>query len=91
MFPNYVQTREREKRHPQVKEPNKGGRICEVRQPPTIHPRVPHDYMLRWDAAVSYPRSRVAAAEAKAPKAVDEDLYKIPHELLHSSHRVRIL
>ncbi|PKI56417.1 uncharacterized protein LOC116197584 [Punica granatum] len=94
-------TRAREKRCPNVKEQKKAGRICDVTQPPTRprHVATRHapasrhnvDGKLHRNDAVSYPRPRLAGAKPKPPKAVDEDLYKIPPELLHSSNRKKRL
>ncbi|KAK4771981.1 hypothetical protein SAY86_013756 [Trapa natans] len=70
-------TRPREKQ-------KKAGRISDVVQPPT---KLRH--------AVSPPRSdekpHRLAARAKPPKAVDEDLYKIPPELHPSAERKKML
>lgn len=90
-----MQTRPREKRCPHVKEQNKAGRICDVTQPPARHRHVArrhaahNDNVHQDDAVFSYPRPTVPA-QVKAPKAVDEDLYKIPPELLRSANRVSV-
>ncbi|KAK4775389.1 hypothetical protein SAY86_010324 [Trapa natans] len=89
------QTRAREKNGPHVKEQRKASRICDVTQPPTRHRHVMQRQaattgkLRRDDVGLSNPRPR-AAAKVKAPKAVDEDLYKIPAELLHSNRKKRL-
>ncbi|KAK4746719.1 hypothetical protein SAY87_025756 [Trapa incisa] len=89
--PPRLQGRAREKRCPRVNEQRKASRICDAAQPQTRHRRAAHtDKLQHRDDAVLYnsrPRA-AAAAKVRAPKAVDEDLYKIPPELLHSANRV---
>ncbi|KAK4784910.1 hypothetical protein SAY86_001599 [Trapa natans] len=90
--PPRLQGRAREKRCPRVNEQRKASRICDAAQPQTRHRRAAHtDKLQHRDDAVLYnsrPRA-AAAAKVRAPKAVDEDLYKIPPELLHSANRIR--
>ncbi|KAJ0080174.1 hypothetical protein Patl1_23031 [Pistacia atlantica] len=77
-------TRVGEKRGPQVKEQKKQQQVkkvcdCHVTQPPRKQP----------------PRSKYGVVTptplpVRPPKAVDEDLYKIPPELLHSQKRKKM-
>ncbi|KAF9670201.1 hypothetical protein SADUNF_Sadunf13G0043800 [Salix dunnii] len=74
-------TRTREERGPHSREQRKQGKVCDVtgparKQQPTTMPRC------RKKDAVIPPK-----VHPKPPKAVDEDLYKIPPELLRSSKR----
>lgn len=78
---NIVQTRGREKRGPHVKEQKRQGKVCDVAEPP----RKPSRQLLQHYDAVPPP---MPAASARPPKPVDEDLYKIPPDLLRTSKRV---
>ncbi|GMN25909.1 hypothetical protein TIFTF001_001115 [Ficus carica] len=69
----------REKRCPHVKEQKKQAKVCDVTEPPRNKP-------LRNDAASCPPPPPLPLP--RLPKPVDEDLYKIPPELLHASKRV---
>ncbi|XP_062144364.1 uncharacterized protein LOC133851800 isoform X2 [Alnus glutinosa] len=72
-------TRGREKkRGAHVKEPKRQGKVCDVTEPPRKASRqlLPH-----YDAV---PPPMPAA---RRPKPVDEDLYKIPPDLLRTSKR----
>ncbi|POO02979.1 ubiquitin hydrolase [Trema orientale] len=80
-------TRGREKRCPHVKEQKikQQSKVCDVTEPPrkpsshqTHHHHQPND---------AVPPRR----PARLPKPVDEDLYKIPPELLHASKRKKRL
>ncbi|XP_022743524.1 uncharacterized protein LOC111294479 isoform X2 [Durio zibethinus] len=93
-------SRVREKRRePHVKEQKKAGRVCDVTEPPRKyqHQR-PHHVPISnknnnnrtnskqvKDAVV--PSNRLPL---RPPKPVDEDLYKIPPELLNSSKRKKM-
>lgn len=75
-------------------------KVCNVNEPARKHPQNnvnnnnisklhPHDDVVTPTAT----RSRIlptaaVSVPARPPKPVDEDLYKIPPELLHSSKRV---
>ncbi|GMI79106.1 hypothetical protein like AT5G18310 [Hibiscus trionum] len=67
----------------------KGGRVCDVTEPPRKYPH--HHVSLsvsnttRKSKQLEY--DDVATNPKRVPKPVDEDLYKIPPELLHSSKR----
>ncbi|XVF30930.1 hypothetical protein REPUB_Repub16aG0101700 [Reevesia pubescens] len=91
-------SRVREKREAaQVKEPKKGGRVCDVTEPPRKYQhQLPHHHVpansnnnntnskqLKNDVV---PPKRLPVR----PKPVDEDLYKIPPELLHSTKRKKM-
>lgn len=86
-YETHLQTRVGEKRGPQVKEQKKQQqvkKVCDnhVTQPPRKQPP-------------PLPRSKYGVVTptqppVRPPKAVDEDLYKIPPELLHS-HNNRVI
>ncbi|XP_057960935.1 formin-like protein 2 isoform X2 [Malania oleifera] len=87
--------RERERRNPQVKEQKKQGKVCDVTEPPSKRPtpqKLPH---VRAHTRTAHPKAKPPppppSAAAKPPKAVDEDLYKIPPELLGTSKRKKML
>ncbi|XVF06505.1 hypothetical protein REPUB_Repub06bG0054000 [Reevesia pubescens] len=81
----------------QVKEKKKAGRVCDVTDPPRKYQhQLPHHHVqpisnnnnnnskeLKNDVVIPPKRLPVR----RPPKPVDEDLYKIPPELLHSSNR----
>ncbi|KDP23776.1 hypothetical protein JCGZ_23609 [Jatropha curcas] len=80
-----IKTRGRERRVPRVKEQKKLGKVCDVTEPP----RKQHMSMYtvshgKNDNDVPHPRPKLPT---RPTKAVDEDLYKIPPELLHSYKR----
>lgn len=79
-----VQTiRKTEKQSSHVKERKAQGKVCDVTEPP----RKTSQQLRHQDAAVT-PRPLPLRASARPPKPVDEDLYKIPPELLRTSKRV---
>ncbi|KAK8634027.1 hypothetical protein V6N13_014856 [Hibiscus sabdariffa] len=101
LVPSRKVSRVREKGGAHVKEQKKGGRVCDVTEPPRKHPHVSlslslsnNNYkhsttrkskQLKYDdVALAHNPKRVPV---RPPKPVDEDLYKIPPELLHSSNR----
>lgn len=71
-----------EKRCPRVKEHKRQGKVCDVTEPP----RKPSKQLQRAhdDVPPPMPTSRL-------PKPVDEDLYKIPADLLQASKRKKRL
>uniref|UniRef100_A0A803PU14 Uncharacterized protein n=1 Tax=Cannabis sativa TaxID=3483 RepID=A0A803PU14_CANSA len=75
----------REKRYPHVKEQKKQqqSKVCDVTDQPRKPSSKPHKAADHGHLNDAVPRR-----PAKLPKPVDEDLYKIPPELLHSSKRV---
>ncbi|CAK7341301.1 unnamed protein product [Dovyalis caffra] len=89
--------RMREKRGPHVKELRKQGKVCDVTEParkqqPTMpismynnnnNTKISHGHKI--DTVIG------SKVPVKHPKAVDEDLYKIPPELLRSPKRVSFL
>lgn len=77
-------TRGREKRGPHVKEQKRQGKVCDVAEPP----RKPSRQLLQHYDAIPPP---MPAASARPPKPVDEDLYKIPPDLLRTSKRKKML
>ncbi|KAL5566779.1 hypothetical protein UlMin_029943 [Ulmus minor] len=83
--PPVRKTRGREKRCPHVKEQKKQAKVCDVTEPPRNGKphHVPHIRQTQLNDVVSRPH--------RPPKPVDEDLYKIPPELLHSSRRKKRL
>ncbi|XP_059439383.1 uncharacterized protein LOC132171979 [Corylus avellana] len=77
-------TRGREKRGgggPHVKEQKRRGKVCDVTEPPRKPSRQHYD-------AVPPP---MPAMPPRPPKPVDEDLYKIPPDLLYTSKRKKML
>lgn len=85
--------RGREKRSPHVKEAKKQGKVCDVTEPPRKQQqqqqqqqqkKQKHQNQVLHKDAVT-PTVRL---HPRPPKPVDEDLYKIPPELLHTSKRV---
>ncbi|XP_039006115.1 uncharacterized protein LOC120133634 [Hibiscus syriacus] len=89
-------SRVREKGGPHVKELKKGGRVRDVTEPRRKYPHHHHvslsnnnysttrdSKQLKYDDVATNPK-RVLVRQ---PKPVDEDLYKIPPELLDSSKR----
>ncbi|KAK4850394.1 hypothetical protein QYF36_006392 [Acer negundo] len=93
-----------EKRGSQVKEQKKqsaGGKVFDVTDPPRKQPHhVPlsttninynyNNHKLCRNGVVPPPTTRRRPPSVRPPKAVDEDLYKIPPELLHSSNRKKM-
>ncbi|GAV69726.1 hypothetical protein CFOL_v3_13227 [Cephalotus follicularis] len=83
-------TRVGEKRGHHVKEKKRQGKVCAMTDPPRkqqTHPTfVSQNHKLRDNNVVSLPNSP-PHLPARPPKPVDEDLYKIPAELLHSTKR----
>ncbi|GMY20293.1 ubiquitin hydrolase [Fagus crenata] len=72
-----------EKRYPQVKEQKKVGKVYDVTEQPRKHTR---------NDAVPTPRpANAARPRPLKSKPVDEDLYKIPPELLYTSKRKKML
>ncbi|XVE90070.1 hypothetical protein DITRI_Ditri20bG0047500 [Diplodiscus trichospermus] len=90
-------SRVREKRGaPHVKEQKKGGRVCDVTEPPRKYKHQhPHHVPIsnhNNDNSKSGEQLKNDVVPPKRlpvrpPKPVDEDLYKIPPELLHSYKR----
>lgn len=88
----YVQTRRnREKRCPHGKEygnmninMKKQGKVWDVTEQP------PRKRIDKNDAVPGCPPPPPPRFPARPPKPVDEDLYKIPPELLHSTKRVSL-
>ncbi|OMO87832.1 hypothetical protein COLO4_20545 [Corchorus olitorius] len=88
-------SRVREKRGPHVKEQRKAGRVCDVTEPPRKQQhQYPHHVTTKNNANRSKQlQNDVVIANrlpVRPPKPVDEDLYKIPPELLHSSKRKKM-
>ncbi|KAL5835168.1 hypothetical protein ACOSQ3_014749 [Xanthoceras sorbifolium] len=83
-----------------VKEQKKQGKVFDVTEPPgkpqDQHVHVPlshfhnNKHKLHRNDIVPPPPSTRRRAPVRPPKAVDEDLYKIPPELLHSSKRKKM-
>ncbi|KAF5735262.1 hypothetical protein HS088_TW15G00763 [Tripterygium wilfordii] len=71
-----------------VKEQRKQGKVCDVTELPRKqshqHRKMNSNYKKSSVQVINHPRS-----SARPPKPVDEDLYKIPPELLNSSKRKR--
>ncbi|KAG8478977.1 hypothetical protein CXB51_028876 [Gossypium anomalum] len=96
-------SRVREKGGAHVKEQKKAGRVCDVTEPPRKYYQHPHHHLslsinndnttssnskhLKYDAVPPPIPKRLSV---RPPKPVDEDLYKIPPELLHSSKRKKM-
>lgn len=94
-------SRVREKGGAHVKEQKKAGRVCDVTEPSRKYYQHPHHHEslsinndnttssnskhLKYDAV---PPPNPKRLPVRPPKPVDEDLYKIPPDLLHSSKRV---
>ncbi|KAB1220778.1 hypothetical protein CJ030_MR3G027877 [Morella rubra] len=78
--------RKTEKQSSHVKERKAQGKVCDVTEPP----RKTSQQLRHQDAAVT-PRPLPLRAAARPPKPVDEDLYKIPPELLRTSKRKKML
>ncbi|KAK6911272.1 hypothetical protein RJ641_023365, partial [Dillenia turbinata] len=81
-----------ERKYGHVKEQRKQGRkVCDEMDPPRKHAYIQNQK--NQDDAVSPPHHPavvvVGAAPPPKPKPVDEDLYKIPPDLLYSSKRVQ--
>lgn len=73
-------TRMREQRGPHSREQRKQGKVCDVTDPARKQQHtMPHCH--KMDAVIC------PKVPLKPPKAVDEDLYKIPPELLRSAKR----
>lgn len=91
---NILQTRGREKRgcshqQPHVKEHKKQqsvNKVFDVTEPPRKLCHQQHKQPHRHDTVPRPPR----LATTRPPKPVDEDLYKIPPELLRNTKRVRL-
>ncbi|MBA0716248.1 hypothetical protein Golax_015092, partial [Gossypium laxum] len=99
--PRKQASRVREKGGAHVKEQKKAGRVCDVTEPPRKYYQHPHHHVSlsvnndnttssnskhpKYDAV---PPPNPKRLPVRPPKPVDEDLYKIPPELLHSSKRV---
>ncbi|KAK6243421.1 hypothetical protein QUC31_009830 [Theobroma cacao] len=86
-------SRVREKRGLHVKEQKKAGRVCDVTEPPRKyqHQHPHHVPTLNNNNNNSGKQLKNdAAPPRRPPKPVDEDLYKIPPELLHSSKRKKM-
>ncbi|MBA0637654.1 hypothetical protein Godav_024561, partial [Gossypium davidsonii] len=94
-------SRVREKGGAHVKEQKKAGRVCDVTEPPRKYYQHPHHHVslsVNNDKTTSsnskhpiydaVPPPNPKRLPVRPPKPVDEDLYKIPPELLHSSKRV---
>ncbi|XP_030475896.1 uncharacterized protein LOC115693062 isoform X1 [Syzygium oleosum] len=88
----HKKARTREKRNGQLKEQRKTGRvICEMKEPPrkqhltsrSQHNAHHHHHHDRLELPTKSKPSK--------PKAVDEDLYKIPPHLLHTTKRKKVL
>jgi len=74
----------RDQRCSHSKEQRKQGKVCDVTEPARKQqPTLPHCH--KMDAVIC------PKVPLKPPKAVDEDLYKIPPELLRSAKRVGFL
>lgn len=71
------------------KEQKKQGRVCDVAGGPPRKQAAAAKQRSKQELAAPPPPPSKAAA--RPPKAVDEDLYKIPPHLLHSSKRVPLL
>ncbi|XWS57808.1 hypothetical protein CRYUN_Cryun09bG0205200 [Craigia yunnanensis] len=93
-------SRVREKRGgPHVKEQKKEGRVCDVTEPPRKYQHQhPHHVPISKNNNNSTSSKQLKddvvppkKLPVRPPKPVDEDLYKIPPELLHSSKRVSII
>ncbi|KAK9291317.1 hypothetical protein L1049_019262 [Liquidambar formosana] len=89
--PRKTNNRGREKRSPHVKEAKKQGKVCDVTAPPRKQQqqqqKQKHQNQVLHKNAVT-PTVRPLP---RPPKPVDEDLYKIPPELLHTSKRKKKL
>lgn len=85
--------KERRVPHPHVKEQKKQVKVCDVTEPQRRHQRQKPISMYsnvseKNNEVVSvHPRPKLPV-RVRPPKPVDEDLYKIPPELLRSSKRV---
>ncbi|KAE8663173.1 vinorine synthase-like [Hibiscus syriacus] len=99
LAPSRKVSRVREKGGAHVKEQKKGGRVRDVTEPPRKYQ--PHHHVslsnnnysttrngkqLKYDDVATSPKR----VPVRQPKPVDEDLYKIPPELLHSSKRKKM-
>ncbi|OAY41986.1 uncharacterized protein LOC110623560 [Manihot esculenta] len=92
--PQRKTTRVKERRvpHPHVKEQKKQVKVCDVTEPQRRHQRQKPISMYsnvseKNNEVVSvHPRPKLPV-RVRPPKPVDEDLYKIPPELLRSSKR----
>ncbi|XP_022719988.1 uncharacterized protein LOC111277832 isoform X2 [Durio zibethinus] len=91
-------SRVREKKEPHVKEQKKAGRVCDVTEPPRKyqhqHPHhVPISSINNNSTSSQQLKTKVGPPKrlpVRHPKPVDEDLYKIPPELLRSSKRKKM-
>ncbi|KAJ9179951.1 hypothetical protein P3X46_008261 [Hevea brasiliensis] len=83
-------TRLRERKVPHGKEQKKQGKVCDVTEPPRKQqqqhqkPISVYNVSEKKNGVSVHPRPKLPV---RPPKPVDEDLYKIPPELLRSSKR----
>ncbi|XVF42430.1 hypothetical protein PTKIN_Ptkin01aG0362300 [Pterospermum kingtungense] len=88
-------SRVRERGAPHVKEQKKAGRVCDVTDPPRKCPtrHVPAVSNNNDNGNTKQVQNDVVPPKrlpVRTPKPVDEDLYKIPPELLRSSKRKKM-
>ncbi|KAJ8762751.1 hypothetical protein K2173_017566 [Erythroxylum novogranatense] len=92
-IPHPRKTRLREKRETHMKEQRKQGRVCDVIEQPRKHhqqrpdPTISHNGKKNSNGDVTFARPRLTVGP---PKPVDEDLYRIPPELLRTSKRKKV-
>ncbi|XP_030539976.1 methyl-CpG-binding protein 2-like isoform X2 [Rhodamnia argentea] len=83
--------RTREKRNVQLKEQRKTGRVvCEMKEPPRKQHLLSQSQLNAHSHHHHHLELPMKLKPSK-PKAVDEDLYKIPPHLLHTTKRKKVL
>lgn len=83
----------REKRGPRahvMEQKKQQAKVCDVTQPPTKHYEYHVQQSNRTRSNDAVPRV-TPGFPTRPPKPVDEDLYKIPPELLHKTKRVCVV
>ncbi|KAB2629931.1 hypothetical protein D8674_007450 [Pyrus ussuriensis x Pyrus communis] len=71
----------------QKRQQSKGTKVCDVTEPPTK----PYHYQLHVQQPNRAHLHHHKSDTVSRPKPVDEDLYKIPPELLHTTKRKKML